>query len=112
MTQFSNKNNYAFIDSQNLYLAIRDLGWKLDYKRFRIYLREKYNCKKVYMFMGYLAENQELNAKTTPCEMAFGSSGLVRHEINPWQGFPNCHLCLKYSIFKNLVKQFTLCITF
>lgn len=24
-------NNYAFIDSQNLNLAIQDLGWKLDY---------------------------------------------------------------------------------
>ncbi|MEK7082193.1 MAG: NYN domain-containing protein [Patescibacteria group bacterium] len=54
------KNNYAFIDGQNLYLAIRELGWKLDYKRFRVYLREKYAASKVYMFMGFLPENQEL----------------------------------------------------
>ena len=53
-------NNYAFIDSQNLYLAIKDLGWKLDYKRFRIYLKDKYNALKAFMFLGYLAENQEL----------------------------------------------------
>jgi hypothetical protein len=26
-------NNYAFIDSQNLNLAIRDLGWMLDFKK-------------------------------------------------------------------------------
>jgi len=26
------EQNYAFIDGQNLYLAIRDIGWKLDYK--------------------------------------------------------------------------------
>ena len=26
-------NNYAFIDGQNLYLAIQGLGWKLDYKK-------------------------------------------------------------------------------
>ena len=33
------ENNYAFIDSQNLNLSIRALGWKLDFRRFRIYLR-------------------------------------------------------------------------
>lgn len=53
-------NNYAFIDSQNLYLAIEELGWKLDYKRFRIYLKEKHKVVKAFMFLGYLAENQEL----------------------------------------------------
>jgi uncharacterized LabA/DUF88 family protein len=52
--------NYAFIDGQNLYLAIQDLGWKLDYKRFRVYLREKYEIGTVYMFMGFLPSNQSL----------------------------------------------------
>jgi len=33
--------NYAFIDGQNLYLAIQKSGWKLDFKRFRVYLKEK-----------------------------------------------------------------------
>ena len=54
------QNNYAFIDSQNLYLGIKDLGWKLDYKKFRIYLAEKYAVKKAYMFMGYLQCNTNL----------------------------------------------------
>lgn len=53
-------NNYAFIDGQNLYLAIQGLGWKLDYKKFRIYLREKYDIDKAYMFMGFVPDNQEL----------------------------------------------------
>lgn len=53
-------NNYAFIDGQNLYLAVKNLGWSLDYKRFRIYLKEKYGVSKAYMFMGFLPSNQEL----------------------------------------------------
>ncbi|MBI4281459.1 NYN domain-containing protein [Candidatus Uhrbacteria bacterium] len=53
-------NNYAFIDGQNLYLAIQHLGWKLDYKRFRVYLAEKYSVRKAYMFMGFVPTNQEL----------------------------------------------------
>ena len=52
--------NYAFIDGQNLNMGIRELGWKLDFKRFRIYLKEKYNVDKAYLFIGYLAENQNL----------------------------------------------------
>jgi uncharacterized LabA/DUF88 family protein len=56
----SKENNFAFIDGQNLYLAIRDLGWKIDYRRFRIYLKEKYGVSTAYMFMGFLPSNQEL----------------------------------------------------
>lgn len=54
--------NYAFIDSQNLNLAIRAQGWKLDFKRFRIYLREKYHVEKAYLFIGYVDGNQALYA--------------------------------------------------
>jgi len=53
-------NNYAFIDGQNLYLAIGEIGWKIDYKKFRKYLKEKYGVEKAYMFMGFMPENQEL----------------------------------------------------
>ena len=53
-------NNYAFIDGQNLHLGIQSIGWKLDYKKFRVYLREKYGVGIAYMFMGYLAANQPL----------------------------------------------------
>jgi len=54
------ENNYAFIDSNNLNLGIKEIGWRLDFKKFRIYLAEKYAVKKAYLFIGYLPENQEL----------------------------------------------------
>jgi len=54
------ENNYAFIDSQNLNLGIQKLGWKLDYTKFRIYLKEKYGIKKAYLFIGFVALNQNL----------------------------------------------------
>lgn len=56
----SESNSYAFIDSQNLNLGIQKLGWKLDYKKFRVYLAEKYNVKKAYIFIGFVALNQSL----------------------------------------------------
>lgn len=53
-------NNYAFIDAQNVNLGIKELGWRLDWERFRVYLNEKYGVKIAYMFLGYVEENQSL----------------------------------------------------
>ena len=52
--------NYAFIDAQNLHMAIEELGWKIDYKHFRIYIEEHYNVKKAYMFMGFKPSEQQM----------------------------------------------------
>ncbi len=53
-------NNYAFIDSQNLNLGVRDQGWRLDFKRFRIYLKDKYHVQKAFLFIGYVTGNEAL----------------------------------------------------
>jgi len=54
------ENNFAFIDGQNLNLGIQKSGWKLDFSRFRQYLREKYSVSTAYYFIGYISENQDL----------------------------------------------------
>lgn len=54
--------NYAFIDSQNVNLAIRSQGWKLDFRRFRVYLRDKYRVEKAFLFIGYVSGNERLYA--------------------------------------------------
>ncbi|MCF7830444.1 NYN domain-containing protein [Candidatus Gracilibacteria bacterium] len=51
---------YAFIDSQNLNLSIKEINWDLDYKRFLIYLRDKYHTQKAFLFLGYVPENKRL----------------------------------------------------
>jgi len=56
-------NNYAFIDSQNLNLSIREQGWVLDFKKFRTYLLEKYKVTKAYICIGYVPQNQTLYTK-------------------------------------------------
>ena len=52
--------NHAYIDANNLHKGITSLGWKLDYKKFRLYLKEKYSVKIAYMFIGFVALNQSL----------------------------------------------------
>lgn len=51
---------YAFIDSQNLNLGVQKVGWKMDWKAFRAYLRSEFNVTKAFMFIGYMVENESL----------------------------------------------------
>ena len=51
---------YAFIDSQNLNLAIRGAGWRLDFRKFYVYLSEKYKIDKAFLFIGYYQGNEGL----------------------------------------------------
>lgn len=63
---------YAFIDSQNLNLSVLNeikdkktkkiiyQGWKLDFKRFFVYLEQKYKVNKAFLFIGYREEYKRL----------------------------------------------------
>jgi len=63
---------YAFIDSQNLNLGVRNdirtkdgkhfryKGWNLDFGKFYTYLKEELGVQKALVFIGFMAENQEL----------------------------------------------------
>lgn len=52
--------NYAFIDSQNLNLGTQKMGWKMDWKKFRIWLEKEYNVEKAFMFIGYMPNYEDL----------------------------------------------------
>lgn len=52
--------NYAFIDGANLHKGIGILDWRLDYKRFRRLLEEKYAVKTAYYFVGFIPRNAGL----------------------------------------------------
>jgi uncharacterized LabA/DUF88 family protein len=43
-----------------LNLGVQSLGWKLDFKKFRIYLKEKYSIGTAYIFIGFVPQNQDL----------------------------------------------------
>jgi uncharacterized LabA/DUF88 family protein len=53
-------NTFAFIDSQNLNLGTQRMGWKVDWRKFRKFLADKYGVTQAYMFIGYMSENEAL----------------------------------------------------
>jgi len=52
--------NYAFIDWQNLY---QWLDWNLNYKKFRIALKDKYKVEKAYYFIWFKQKENWLYEK-------------------------------------------------
>ena len=56
----SKKENIAYIDAAYLHKGTENLGWHLDYKRFRIWLRDKYSVAQAYIFIGLIPKNKDL----------------------------------------------------
>ena len=60
--QIKNESNLAFIDGQNLYMgtAKREKdAWRVDLKRFRTYLKDKYQVETAYYFLGVVQEENQ-----------------------------------------------------
>lgn len=70
--------NYAFIDGTNLYMGIAELGWHLSTKKFRVYLKEKYNVETAYYFVGYTEEKADMysSIERDGYTMVYRKSGL------------------------------------
>jgi len=62
-----NATNFAYIDGANLHKGIEELGWNLDYKRFRTWLYEKYKVKCAYIFIGLIPKNKYLYTELQEC---------------------------------------------
>lgn len=53
------KTNIAFIDWQNLHLWTSSEWWKVDFKRFRIYLRDKFKVEEAYLFLWFVNDDHQ-----------------------------------------------------
>ena len=73
---------YAFIDSQNLNLGVKSQGWKLDWRKFRQYLNNKYNVKKAYLFIGQLAGNESLYTYLQECGYILVFKPTLEHKVD------------------------------
>lgn len=56
----SSPRAYAFIDSQNLNLGVQKVGWKMDWRKFRKYLKDEFGVVNAYMFIGYMQEHEDI----------------------------------------------------
>ena len=98
-------NNYAFIDSQNLNLAIREQGWVLDFKRFRIYLKENYGVTKAFLFIGFVEGNTDLYTNLQEAGFLCVFKPTLKYKDGSTKGNCDAELVLQAMIeFKNYDK--------
>jgi len=85
---------YAFIDSQNLNLGTSKniyrnkkliyKGWKLDFKKLRRYLSDKFRVSKAFLFIGYIKQNEKLYRRLK----SFGYELIFKPTVSDNEGKP------------------------
>lgn len=61
-----NKIN-IYIDGNNLYRSAKELGFEIDYKKFRGWLRQKYSPLTVYLFIGLVPDRTKFYEHLQEC---------------------------------------------
>jgi len=54
------KNNYAFIDNENVNISVQKQWWKMDREKLLERLQKRFSVTKAYMFMWYLEKYQPM----------------------------------------------------
>lgn len=114
-------NNYAFVDGTNLHTTYKHLTWKVDYRKLRIYLKDKYFITRAFYFLGrthnnhYIAidlerQGYEVIAKPViylPDGKAKGNcdAELVLHAMIEWPNYDRAVIITSDGDFSCLVKH-------
>ena len=61
------ENNIAYIDGANLHLGTNSANFELDYKKFRIWLTDKFHVTDVYIFLGKIPKYNKLYSYLQNC---------------------------------------------
>lgn len=102
-----NKNN-IYIDGNNLYRSAKQLGFEIDYKKFRGWLRQKYAPTSIYIFIGLVPERTKFYEYLQECGfiLVFKQTISVEGKI---KGNCDAELVLK-TTSDFYTKTFTTCI--
>ncbi len=74
-------DTFAFIDAQNVNLGVQSQGWRLDWGKFRQYLRNKYGVMKAYLFIGQVPGNEALYAFLQECGYILIFKPTLHHRV-------------------------------
>lgn len=93
------ESNFAYIDGANLHKGIAGFGWQLDYKRFRVWLSEKYAIKNAYIFIGLIPKYKDLYAYLQEC----GFTLIFKEVVYDGDGKPkgNCDADLVLQVIRD-----------
>jgi len=96
--------NIAFIDGQNLHLGTAEDNWKVDHKRLRIYLHEKYSVEEAYYFLGYVSDGQH-DLYNNLQKAGFIVTFKEHHELFEGNKKGNVDTDIVFEIMKKLIEE-------
>lgn len=96
--------NLVFIDGQNLHLGTTENGWKIDHKKFRIYLKDKYHIEEAYYFLGFVSEEQQSLCKNL---QRAGFIVLFREHVSSLKGTKkgNVDTDIVFEMMKTIIER-------
>ncbi len=98
------ENNIAFIDWQNLHLWTIRENWQIDFKRFRIYIKDKFKVNEVYIFLWFV--NNEYQKIYKKMQKAWFLLEFREHNINMlWIKKWNVDVDIVYEIMYRLLEK-------
>ena len=96
--------NIAFIDGQNLYYALKSNGLKIDYKRFRVYLKDKYNVEETHYFLGFI-KNEESSLYENLQKAGFILKFKAHNELMAGKKKGNVYTDIVFEVMKKLIES-------
>ena len=82
-TSLSSRVLHIYIDGNNLYRGAKELGYTIDYKKFRGWLRQKYNPAAVFLFIGHIPERKAFytHLKESGYEIVFKQTVVINGSL-------------------------------
>ena len=97
------ENNFAYIDGANLHKGVKSLDWRLDYKKFRVWLSEKYGTKTAYLFIGLMPKYKELYTYLQECGFTLIFKEVVYDSNGKAKG--NCDALLVLTVMRDFYEK-------
>jgi len=101
---------YAFIDSQNLNLGTsKDIyrnkkliykGWRLDFRKFRRYLTDKFKVKRAFLFIGFIKKNWKLYKYLKSCDYELVFKPTVNDNLGKPKGNVDAEIVLHSAVIQ------------
>lgn len=96
--------NIAFIDWQNLHLWTKSENWKVDFNKFRVYLKDKFKVEEAYIFLWFLDEEQQ--KLYTNLQKAWYIIQFREHNANmKWKKKWNVDVDIVFEVMKRLIEE-------
>lgn len=98
------EKNITFIDWQNLHLWTSSEKWKIDFKKFRVYLKDKFKVDEAYIFLWFINDDhQDMYRKMQ--KAGFILEFRDHHSAMSWKKKWNVDVDIVFQIMHRLIEE-------